>query len=731
MHRVWDFNKKRYQILGFALIAAFFVACTLWILLMQMKKFSKESIYTTLEAVSEQRKHEIEAVFEFRKENLNVAAKFFENPNVRSSKEELIKNLSLCKEGTIFDYVFFADKNGTCINNYGEYYFIKDVPFFKASINGKPFIYTSHHLPANDGQSFSTITVPVHDENDDVIGVIGGTCIQELTNKLLFQNVVGNISSFLIDFEHNIIAHSEGIAETDEVFNFIKNYKADVEKQKRQQSVINEEQYFIVVDSMMQGDWVLVSMAEKSKISEKYFTVSLWGVLASTFNFLIFSILIMIMVLIYTTHLNQIKRHVFVDPVTQGISYNKFLEDAEKYVKYHKSGSILAVCLDINDFRIFNDLYGFEEGNNLLRLVYKMLKEHISSGLVCRVKSDTFYIITDFEATEAELITKREILTDDFNTLLQRNKKPYHVVFTVGFYRVEEFTTNVSSIFERANLVHNCAKKEGRLNIFYQERLRQDAIKQKVIENTMYDAFTNLEFQMYLQPKCELLSKRLVGAEALVRWESNSGAKRYPDEFIPVFEKTGFIVQLDLYMMECTCQLLRHWIDYGIEPVPISVNQSKHLLLNPIYFNVITTTIEKYNLPPELIEVEITETIMYDNTEALNKLIINLHSYGIRVAIDDFGSGYSSLILLRDIKADVLKIDKTFIYKAERDSKGKKILSSIIQLASTLNMKILAEGVETENQLLMLADLGCREVQGYLFGRPVPAKAFAGTFYRS
>ena len=138
--------------------------------------------------------------------------------------------------------------------------------------------------------------------------------------------------------------------------------------------------------------------------------------------------------------------------------------------------------------------------------------------------------------------------------------------------------------------------------------------------------------------------------------------------------------------------------------------------------------IEKYNLPPQFIEVEITETIMYENAAVLNDLIAKLHMYGIRVAIDDFGSGYSSLVLLRDIKADVLKIDKAFIYKAEKDTVGKKILSSIIQLADTLNMQILAEGVETENQLNMLADLGCHEVQGYLFGKPVPAQTFAQEF---
>ena len=730
--------KKRYQILIFALIAALFVAATLCFFLLQIKRFSEKSICVTLEAVSEQRKHNITSFLSGKKDNIDVVAAFFEKFHISrlyNSEETIIEYLRSCKKNTTFDYVFYIDSDGNSFNDKSEHFDVRKAPFYKEGFEGKPSFFSSVEVPPGEDKAtvLASVIVPFFDGSGNVIGLVGGTNVQSTTSEDLFHNSGSGVSSVLLSGNHDVIGYSYNLDDKPEIFDYLENqYVENEAKSSFTEEIrkirIEKENFYIVSDKIPQTDWKLVSITPESKAFERYSSVIMYSIIASLVNFFAFSVIIAAMVLIYTRHLNEVKSHAFLDPITHGISYQKFLEDAEKYINYHESGELLAVCLDINDFRIFNDLYGFEEGNHLLKIVYKELKSYIPTGLVCRVASDTFYMITDFKATEEELLLKREIFTDAFNAMLEKLKKPYHITFTAGFYRLEESRMKVTAIFERANHVHNCAKKEGMPSFFYQENLRQSAIRQKMIENTMHEAFENLEFQMHLQPKYELVSKRLVGAEALVRWENTGADHRYPDEFIPVFEKTGFIVQLDLYMMECTCQLLRHWIDFGIEPVPISVNQSKLLLLNPIYFNVITTTIEKYNLPPELIEVEITETIMYDNAAVLNSLISNLHEYGIRVAIDDFGSGYSSLVLLRDIKADVLKIDKAFVYKAEKDLIGKKILSSIIQLADTLNMQILAEGVETENQLNMLAKLGCHEVQGFLLGRPVPAQTFAQEF---
>ncbi|MBO4727344.1 MAG: GGDEF domain-containing protein, partial [Spirochaetaceae bacterium] len=669
----------------------------------------------------------------YKEDNIGVVAAFFEEFQISrlyNDEETIIGYLRSCKKNTTFDYVFYIDSDGNSFNERNEHFDVRKYPFYKDGFEGRTSFYSSVEVPPGEEQEtvLASVIVPFFDDNGNVIGLVGGTNIQSTTSEDFFHNIGTGVSSILLNGKRDVIGYSNDLDDESKIFDYLEKAEASIFSEKISRIKIGKENFYIMSDKIPQTEWRLVSIVSKSKAFERYGLLIIYSIIASLVNFFAFSAIIIAMVLIYTHHLNEVKIHAFLDPVTHGISYQKFLEDAEKYINYHESGELLAVCLDINDFRIFNDLYGFEEGNHLLKIVYRELKSYIPTGLVCRVASDTFYMITDFKATEEELLMKRELFTDAFNAMLEKIKKPYHITFTVGFYRLEESKMKVTAIFERANHVHNCAKKEGMPSFFYQEKLRQSAIKQKMIENTMHEAFENLEFQMHLQPKYELVSRRLVGAEALVRWENTGADHRYPDEFIPVFEKTGFIVQLDLYMMECTCQLLRHWIDFGIEPVPISVNQSKLLLLNPIYFNVITTTIEKYNLPPELIEVEITETIMYDNAAVLNALIANLHEYGIRVAIDDFGSGYSSLVLLRDIKADVLKIDKAFVYKAEKDLIGKKILSSIIQLADTLNMQILAEGVETENQLNMLANLGCHEVQGYLLGRPVPAQTFAQTF---
>lgn len=250
-------------------------------------------------------------------------------------------------------------------------------------------------------------------------------------------------------------------------------------------------------------------------------------------------------------------------------------------------------------------------------------------------------------------------------------------------------------------------------------------VREKEIENKMQDALKNHEFEVYLQPKVELKGETIAGAEALVRWNDPEYGLISPAEFIPIFEKNGFIVNLDLYMFEQVCGLLQSWIEKGYEPVPVSVNLSHVHLKNPDFLKEFRAIFQKYKLPPKLLEIELTETLVFENLDLLVKVIDQFHEIGFDCSLDDFGSGYSSLNILKDVPVDTLKLDRGFFgSNQQKNDRGGYIVESIIELAKKLKMQTVSEGVETKEQVAFLKKANCDMVQGYVFAKPVPIVDF-------
>lgn len=236
-------------------------------------------------------------------------------------------------------------------------------------------------------------------------------------------------------------------------------------------------------------------------------------------------------------------------------------------------------------------------------------------------------------------------------------------------------------------------------------------------------AIQNKEFVVYFQPKVSITDMRIAGAEALVRWNFN-GQILPPVKFIPFCERTGLVIDIDFYVLEETCKKMREWLDNGFDVVRISVNFSKYHFNEAGVAERIYKVIKQYNIPPELIEVEFTETAYLDKEELLEYTVDKLKSYGIKSSIDDFGSGYSSLNLLQNMDFEVVKIDKSLLGKGVENEKAKKVISSIIHMAKELKMEVLAEGVETSEELKLLQELKCDVVQGYFFDKPLPVEDF-------
>jgi EAL domain-containing protein (putative c-di-GMP-specific phosphodiesterase class I) len=259
--------------------------------------------------------------------------------------------------------------------------------------------------------------------------------------------------------------------------------------------------------------------------------------------------------------------------------------------------------------------------------------------------------------------------------------------------------------------------------VYFDENIRKELYQEMLIRKMLPKALENDEFLVFYQPKVSLDTYKLSGAEALVRWKQN-GRIIPPVQFIPICEKNGFVKQIDFYVLDQICKKIRAWLDEGLEIVKISSNFSKHHFEEKNIADKICGIVDKWNVPHEYIEVEFTETAYIDRQDILSETIEKLKSYGFSSSMDDFGSGYSSLSLLQALNFDVLKLDKSLLGRGVNDIRTNKIIANVIAMTKDLNMEIIAEGVETRQELEMLHRLNCNVVQGYIFDKPLTEEEF-------
>ncbi|MEG0853292.1 MAG: EAL domain-containing protein [Angelakisella sp.] len=425
-----------------------------------------------------------------------------------------------------------------------------------------------------------------------------------------------------------------------------------------------------------------------------------------------------------TTHLQkELTKLAYCDELTKGNNLNKFKLLAAEQLLKHGDKQHYLVRLDIKDFKLINDMFGFDDGDIVLCNIAKA----ISSILVrdecfARISNDDFIALLQRD-NDDQLIWLGNAFRSRFEALHRESGCSYTISFAYGAYKIPPNETDIVTIIDRCTMAHKTAKlhPDGVSYAFYNEQIRDSALRVKFIEDNMQSALQHGEFVVYLQPKFDLFTRDITGAEALVRWISPTDHRVIPPgEFIPIFERNGFVANIDLFVLEEVCKLQRAWMDEGLSPVPISVNQSKVLLFDCEYIEKVCAIVDRYAVPHEIIELEILETLIHHNISALQSTILELKKLRFLVSIDDFGSGYSSLNMLKDIHADVLKIDKEFLNSSEDNARSEVVLSHIIRMARDLNMSVVTEGVETEKQAEMLRSLNCDTAQGYLFARPMP-----------
>ncbi len=413
--------------------------------------------------------------------------------------------------------------------------------------------------------------------------------------------------------------------------------------------------------------------------------------------------------------------------------YNKnaFLRHAAQYLKAHPDGDYVLMRWDIDNFKIYNDMFGSEAGNSYLYRVGEYYKSHIAeltdTILYARYEADHFVCLKKAAAFDPEKSVQWLQLG------LRADKKHlFDYSPRMGLYHIDDTSLDVALMCDRALLALKSIKNEyGKSYAWYENTMRDKLIHEHEIVNQMKSALDSGQFKVYFQPQYNYSAGTLTGAEALVRWIHPEKGVISPGEFIPIFENNGFIYELDRYVWEQTCAQMRSWKSRGVQmpPVSISVNISRKDLYQPDIVDQICALPKKYGVKPQELHLEITESAYIGNPELVTHVVSMLRSKGFRVEMDDFGSGYSSLNTLKNVSVDMLKLDMKFLAQDSADSKGGRILASVVRMAHEIDLPVIAEGGETKRQAEYLKSIGCHYMQGYYFSRPMPPEQFEKLLY--
>ena len=423
--------------------------------------------------------------------------------------------------------------------------------------------------------------------------------------------------------------------------------------------------------------------------------------------------------------IKEMNHAIEIDELTGLYNRAAFYRKAAEMIQENPEVQYCIICLDISCFKVINDLFHTETGNLILRTAADYFKKKINPqiGVSSRIEADHFALCVPQDTLDIERLIK------EIDTTIQSLGISHNILFFAGVYPVTDMSVPVDQMCDRASMALNKIKGNyvRRYN-FYDVGMRDRMLKEQMIVRDMEFALKDNQFTIFLQPIFRPETNEIVSAEALVRWFHPDSGMISPGYFIPVFERNGFIVKLDRFVWEAVCKFLRSRLDAGKKIVPISVNVSRLNFYSLDLLIFLLNLIKKYDLEPWMLKLEVTESAYTDNPQQLINIINQFKENGFPILMDDFGSGYSSLNMLKNIQIDVLKVDMAFVREIEQSERARTILLMIIGLAKELGMGVVTEGVETQTQLDYITDMGSVDIQGYYFSKPLAVKDFVALF---
>lgn len=682
---------------------------------------------------------------------LNLTEIATQNKDVITSKLKLeINNLNMTAENLAREYknqdFFDANKMKTIFLNYADEE--KDPMLFLALENGEA-VFPNGEIRDISGRAYYRLAMEgTQNISDRIVSRLDGEDIFVISIPFYYKGeIVGTVQkiytldemykicsvSLFSEQGHMYIINNQGYIllssqpgeysrESDNYFRMIysnnqnqaktleENIKA--EKAGFMEVILDGEKNFSVYTPIEEVyDWYLISSIPVSTVSPnssiviKMFYCVLFGV-----------ILIFAVSLFYFLHFKNKQQHnleklAFKDNVTDGNTYTRFMVEIDEILESNPQGEFYIMSFDIDNFKYFNNFYGFEFGDSVLKTVYQRFSRLLEKNeTIARVYSDNFVILLkDVTPERLKMLSNMELKQDGIN-----------VFISGGIYKINDKSESKRLMMDKARIAAKSVKGVRFKDIaLYSEEFDNKMINDENTKRAVEKALAEDEITPYYQPKVDINTCKVVGAEALARWITKEGKIVAPMEFIPVCERSGLIGMVDMVIFEKTLRFLKKQLDEGVNCVPISVNFSRLHLENPNFLDELVILTNKYKVPNNLIEIELTETVIFENHDIIEELIEKAHLIGMSISMDDFGTGYSSLHMLKDIPIDILKIDGSFLKGIDTNGKNKIIFSAITKMVNDLNIDVVVEGVETEANVNLMKELGSIVAQGYYYSRPL------------
>ncbi len=614
--------------------------------------------------------------------------------------------------------------------------------FVTRALNGQKALSRSYFNKENNTY-VNYYAVPIYDATGSITGTLFAANPEDELRETIDRAIyAGNGLAHIIDSEGNYIIKSKSplvINPGNNIFDL--HFKLPVQLKSSVLSNLAaargsyfESPYYdgnrlVAYAPLNINAWHIFYAVPENKLGVEMKTIIIWSVAIIAFAAIVSVALLLIIKRISKQRQSQLESIAYYNSLTKLPNLQKFLIDAAKLLKNRGDTKYALLYIDIKGFKYINDLFGREVGNRLLRYWGNYVAAINQKGEVCaHVNADIFVSLRKYTSRQ-DLEARFEGISRLLGVYPEILARGYKIDVYGGAYLVgpEDDKLSVSDMLDRANTaqqVVKSGKKSGHFN-FYSAQMREEKIWQTQVEARMDAALESNEFEMYLQPKIAIQKNcRVIGAEALVRWESPDGYIT-PDRFIDIFEKNGFILQLDRYIFEKLCRYYRENIlNKGLPTCILSANVSRMALWHPDFIKTYTDIKNKYAIPDQSIELEFTESLAFENHTHFQTIVSICQGHGFLCSLDDFGAGYSSLNILKSIHVDILKLDRLFFQYGNDPERGKALVKSIIDMAKALNMKTVAEGIDSMEQVDELRTIGCDAIQGYVFAKPMPGSEF-------
>ena len=652
-------------------------------------------------------------------------------------------------QGFVETYQFkrmgYIAADGTAKTTDGYRLNMSDRDFFQQSMQGKNFLTDAFEDRIDTSyETINVFSVPVYEKNQKTIkGVLFGTCGYEMFEECLKNEIFeGQAFNYIIKIDGTIVAGSGNSKK----WGIGKNiFVTDASEDERDDDARDDDARDKMISDMKEGKsgygmdpkrkeaslyyymplkieesgetWYVVTAVSESVLTSRM------QVVMDAINSLMVIILAVISVSVgvYIYSWRKSKKELmtlaYQDPVTLGDNFVAFKERA----KSKKDGVGWLIAMDVTDFKLINSTCGVKKGDEVLRVIWEIFETETGENeLAAHVNADRF-ILFWMDENQENIKQRLEQVIRKIEEIPERLEIPnlfpvFGIFHTIVLDEIDPLYGNA------VQAKHQIKGRRDRHYIFYDELNHESIQENRELEEHFETALENEEFEIWYQPKYSAHSRKLVGAEALVRWRRADGALIPPLKFIPLFERNGNIIRLDEYVFRAVCRQQKEWQKQGQKMLPVSVNISRVSLYYSSVVEKYESIIRSFDLDSKYIQLEITESATIDNNEIFN-LLEQFHTAGFKILLDDFGSGYSSLAALNRMHFDTIKLDKSLVDYIGDDN-GEKLLNSITKLAQSFGMEITAEGVETVEQLMFLCNLDCDDIQGYYFSRPLPVKEY-------